>query len=69
MANIRQKELIDFLISFLESSDFMIMDTKDNSIVVSDWVASERSKSVIESNMFNISITPVEVDIIVKDKK
>jgi hypothetical protein len=69
MANIRQKELIDFLISFLESSDFMIMDTKDNSIVVSDWVTSERSKSVIESNMFNISITPVEVDIIVKDKK
>jgi hypothetical protein len=68
MANIRQKELIDFLISFLESSDFMIMDTKDNSIVVSDWVASERSK-VVESNMFNISITPVEVDIIVKDKK
>jgi hypothetical protein len=69
MSNIRQKELIDFLISFLESSDFMIMDTKDNSIVVSDWVTSERSKSVIESNMFNISITPVEVDIIVKDKK
>jgi hypothetical protein len=68
MSNIRQKELIDFLISFLESSDFMIMDTKDNSIVVSDWVASERSK-VVESNMFNISITPVEVDIIVKDKK
>jgi hypothetical protein len=60
-----QDAILDYLISFLVDSDYMVINKKDNSFIVSDWVINSERKLVID-NLYNVTITPVDIDFIVK---
>ena len=62
-----QDAILDYLISFLVASDYMVISKKDNSFIVSDWVANPERKLVTDSNLYKVTITPVDIDCIVKE--
>lgn len=62
-----QDGLLDYIISFLSDSDYMVINKKDNSFIVSDWVINSQRRLVTDSNLYNVTITPVDIDFIVKE--